>query len=303
MKYPHYLLILLLSTLFTGCNTSTIEDLIEGEPNPTHPQKMTILKHVNINNLSAIEEASDLAFDDESNTLYIVGDKGDLYVYDVVSQNNTLKLSYQEQYKIYHPNESFNIDSEGLTTNDKNELILSFETNPRISALSKEGKIENNYTLPKTLTSRSNYATANKMLEAVAWHQDYGILTAAEYPLNGQNTTKQTIYALNGDVWHFKAEAYKDNAVTAIEVMDDDNLLILERAYKEGLIPSFYITLKKVYIDDCNEANICKTQILYSEKMNLKNYEGLTKLSQNRYLMVTDNQAKITTDFIYFEVK
>jgi len=294
---------ILLTALLSGCKTSAIENLIEGDPQPSHPQKMTILKQVNIDNLSTIKEASDLAFDDETNTLYIIGDKGNLYVYEVNVENNTLNLRFQNQYKLHHPSESFNIDSEGLATNDKNELILSFEGSPRITKLSAEGQIGQNYTLPKTLTNKNHYAEGNKMLEAVAWHQDYGILTAAEYPLNGQDTTKQTIYALNGAVWDFKAESHKDNAVTAIEVMEDDNLLILERAYKEGLIPAFYITLKKLYIDDCDTANVCRTDILYSEKMNLKNYEGLTKLGQNRYLMVTDNQNKITTDFMYFEVK
>ncbi|HIP28274.1 MAG TPA: esterase-like activity of phytase family protein [Sulfurovum sp.] len=303
MKYTNYLFIILITTLFNGCKSSVLEDLAEGSPTALHPQKITILKQVNITNISTIQEASDLAFDDETNTLYIVGDKGNLYVYDVNIENNTLNLHYQNKHKIYHPSETFTIDSEGLTSNNKNELIVSFEGTPRISSLSTEGKVGKNHILPSPLNNRNNYTTGNTMLESVAWHQDYGILTAAEFPLKGQDNTKQTIYALNGSVWHFKAEPYKDNAVTAIEVMEDDNLLILERAYKKGTIPSFYITLKKLYLNDCDEHKICKTQIIYSEKMNLKNYEGLTKIGKNRYLMVTDNQKKITTDFIYFEIK
>ena len=303
MKYINSLFLILLSTLVNGCKTSIIEDLVEDNPTALHTQKITIHKQVNITNVSTIQEASDLAFDDETNSLYIVGDKGDLYVYHLNVDNNTLNLDYQNKYKIYHPNETFNIDSEGLTTNNKNELILSFEGTPRISSLSRKGKIGGNYALPTPLNNHNHYTTGNKMLEAVAWHQDYGILTAAEFPLQGKDNTKQTIYALNGSVWHFKAEPYKDNAVTAIEVMEDDNLLILERAYKKGTIPSFYITLKKLYLNDCDEHKVCKTHIIYSEKMNLKNYEGLTKIGKNRYLMVTDNQNKITTNFIYFEVK
>jgi hypothetical protein len=303
MIYSHSLLTIVLVTLLNGCNTSTIEDLVGGDPTPLHSQKITILKKPNINKLSNIKEASDLAFDDETNTLYIIGDKGDLYVYDVNVKINSLNLNYVTKYKVNHPHETFNIDSEGLCTNDKNELIISFEGIPRISHLSKEGKLAENYTLPSLLSSRNNYTSGNNMLEAVAWHQDYGILTASEFPLHNKKNTEQTIYALNGKVWHFKAEPYKDNAITAIEVMEDDNLLILERAYEKGTIPSFYITLKKLYLNECDEEKLCKTQILYSEKINLKNYEGLTYLGGNRYLMVTDNQDKITTDFMYFEIK
>ncbi len=316
MKYKYCLHILLLAIILNGCKTSDIqvltEDPTEESPSVTEvlteesstTPKITILKKITIDNLEILNEASDLAYNDEIEILYIVGDKGDLYTYDVNMENDTLALEYQNSYKIHHSSESFTIDSEGLTTNDKNELILSFEGIPRISNLSIEGKIDTNYTLPDKLQTPTNYSTNNKMLEAVAWHQDYGILTASEFPLDGQDTTKQTIYALNGNVWHFKAESYKDNAVTAIEVMEDDNLLILERAYEEGSIPAFYITLKKLYIDDCDQNNLCRTEVLYFEHMYITNYEGLTKIDKNRYLMVSDNQNQnlIATDFIYFEV-
>ena len=303
MKYKNHLFMILFGTLLTGCNTSIIENLAEGTPTTLHTQKITILKQVKINKNSTIKEASDLAFDDETKTLYIVGDKGNLYVYDVSFENNTLDLRYQNKHKIYHPTETFRIDSEGLTTNNQNELILSFENSPKISKLSKEGKIGEYHKLPSPLNNPDNYVDKNKILEAVAWHQDYGILTASEFPLHKKKNTEQTIYTLDGKVWHFKAEPYKDNAITAIEVMEDDNLLILERAYEKGSIPSFYITLKKVYLDDCDEKKVCKSEILYSEKMNLKNYEGLTKIGKNRYLMVTDNQNKLKTHFMYFEIK
>ena len=61
--------------------------------------------------------------------------------------------------------------------------------------------------------------------------------------------------------------------------------------------------MKKLYLDDCNAERECRTEKLYSELLYLKNYEGLTKVGENRYLMVTDNQDAMLTDFIYFEVK
>ncbi len=74
------------------------------------------------------------------------------------------------------------------------------------------------------------------MLESVTYHSKYGILIAVEYPIKGSKKY-QTIYSLRGKEWHFKAEKYKNSAVTAIEVMDDGNILVLERAYSGILNP------------------------------------------------------------------
>ncbi len=268
-----------------------------------HTIKMTILEKPSIDNVDTIKEASDLAFNQETHKLYIVGDKGDLYVYDVSFNGDAIDFKYQNEYKINHPDENFNIDSEGLAINAGEEMIVSFEGRPRISNMTVEGELGKSYTLPEKLNDSTAYAEGNAMLEALAWHGQYGILTAAEFPVNGQEKTEQTIYALDGTEWNFKAEEYENSAVTAIEVMDDGNLLVLERAYKEGIIPSFYITVKKLYLGDCNAERECKTEKLYSKLLYLKNYEGLTKVGKNRYLMVTDNQGFVATDFIYFEVK
>jgi hypothetical protein len=268
-----------------------------------HTVKITILEKPGIDKVDTIKEASDLAFNQETHELYIIGDKGDLYVYDVSFNGDAIDLKYKNEYKIYHPDENFSIDSEGLTINAREEMIVSFEGIPRISDITTEGELGENYMLPEKLNDKNVYAEGNAMFEALAWHEQYGLLTAAEFPINGQEKTEQTIYALNGTEWNFKAEDYENSAVTAIEVMDDGNLLVLERAYKEGILPSFYITMKKLYLNDCNAERECKTEKFYSKLLYLKNYEGLTKVGKNRYLIVNDNQDAVATDFVYFEVK
>jgi hypothetical protein len=108
-------------------------------------------------------------------------------------------------------------------------------------------------------------------------------------------------------VWNFNAESHENSAVTAIEVMDDGNLLILERAYA-GLTKPFVITLKKLYLDKCNKSHQCKTEVLASmntqDGWGVNNFEGLTKVGKRRYLMVSDNNNKkmLRTVFVYFEV-
>jgi len=303
MPFRDIFLLILFNILFIGCDINSLENALEDSPTTLYPSKITLLNKPQILHSPDISEASDIAYNDETQTLYIIGDKGTLYSYNVHFNNNQLVLDYQDTKTISYSNPNIKIDSEGLTTNETNELIISLEGKPRISQVSTNGKIIKDYPLPKELNKITNYVNSNKMLESVTWHKDYGILTAAEYPLKGKNNTEQTIYSLNGKKWNFSAEPYTNNAITAIEVMDDENLLILERAYKEGAIPSFYITLKKLYLEECDSTQTCKTEILYSEKLDFKNYEGLAKIGVNHYLMITDNQDKLSTDYIYFKIE
>jgi len=155
------------------------------------------------------------------------------------------------------------------------------------------------------LQNKNNYRSSNKMFEALAWHPTYGLLTAAEYPLNKKKNHQQSIYALSGKKWDFLAQKHKNNAITAIEVMNDGNLLILERAYS-GFANPFVITLTKLYLDTCD--TLCKTEVLASfnskEGWGVNNYEGLTRVDNNRYLMISDdnNNRLLRTVLVYFEV-
>ena len=152
-----------------------------------------------------------------------------------------------------------------------------------------------------------NYYNSNKIFEALTWHKKYGLLTAGEYPLHKRNKRDQTIYNLNGKVWHFKAESDENSAITAIETMDDGNLLILERAYA-GITKPYVITIKKLYLNKCDKKQKCLSKVIskfYRRKDSIvSNYEGLTRVGKNKYLMVSDNNHKkyLRTLLIYFEI-
>ena len=146
------------------------------------------------------------------------------------------------------------------------------------------------------------------MFEGVAYHPKYGILTAAEFPIKKQKQTEQTIYSLDGKEWHFKAEKHTNSAITALEVMDDNNILVLERAYS-GISNPFVVTLKKVFIENCDKKMNCKSEVLASfnsfDGWGINNFEGLAKVGENRFIMVSDNHNKpiLDTILIYFEVQ
>ena len=198
-------------------------------------------------------------------------------------------------------------DSEGLCMGSKGGLLISFEGKPRLGLFDTDGRRIREYTLPKPLRGEGNYRSRNKSLEALALHPRYGALMVAEWPLKKDPKKYQTIYALSGKQWHFRAEPEARSATTAIEVMDDGNLLVLERSFTDYLDP-FVVTLKKVYLEGCAQNSLCKSRVLL--KMNshkgwdIDNFEGLARVGKNRFVMISDDNDNFfqRTLLIYFEV-
>ncbi|SFV63449.1 Bll0177 protein [hydrothermal vent metagenome] len=273
-------------------------------------------KQLSFSNIKGVvfSELSDVTYDTKTQTLYFVSDKGLLYLFNAHFSNKIDKLNPLDAVKLKTKKgkrlKKWKRDSEGLTLDGHHRLLISFEGNAQIAWFHKNssnmGKRIRNYSLPKRLRDVKNYRSPNKSLESLAWHPHYGVLTAAEWPLKKDYKKKQTIYALSGKKWHFKAEPEGRSGISAIEVMDDGNVLVLERSYT-GLFEPFIVTLKKVYLNQCKRG-WCKTKILL--KMNnhkgwqIDNFEGLAKVGKNRYIMVSDDNDNFfqRTLLVYFEV-
>jgi len=305
-------LLILISIYLLIASCSLKNNMIMAEtPTNSSKKKITILdeKSLSYPNKKSIPfaEISDISYNQKTKKLYMIGDKGNFYIFNASFSDKIKKIEYLNAFKIKEKKKVKKYDIEGLTHNNKGELYISFERHPRISKVSKKGYLSSNQKLTKELRAKKNYSGSNKIFEALAWHSKYGLLTAGEYPLYKKDKTKQTIYSIKGKKWHFKAQNHQNNAITAIEVMDDNNLLILERAYA-GLSKPFVITLKKLYLNKCDKKRNCQSKVLASfnsyEGWAVNNYEGLAKVGKNRYLMVSDNNNKffLTTQLIYFKV-
>lgn len=259
-------------------------------------------------------EISDLAYYPKNQKLFMISDEGKLFTFKAKFGNTIeildpiaavkLKKKHGKKFKKWRK------DSEGMTLDDEGHLLISFEGKAKIAWFhknsDKQGQQIRKYTIPKELRNNKKFRSKNKSLEALAWHTKYGIVTATEWPLKKYDKKKQTIYALSGKKWHFKAEPEAKSAISAIEVMDDGNILVLERSFT-GYLNPFIVTLKKIYLNDCKNG-MCRTEILL--KMNshqgwdVDNFEGLARVGKNRYVMVSDDNDNFfqKTLLIYFEV-
>jgi len=285
---------------------------------PDYKGKVYFIKQVTFNakfDGFPFAEISDLAYDKKKGLLYMISDKGILYTFKAKFTKNDFALTplratyFKKKSGKRFKRRYHNRDTEGLALDDKGDIYVAREGKPRVTLFKSNGVKIKNIKLPKKLRKikEKELLTSNKSLESLAWHSKYGLITALEQPDKNTPLFNQTIYSFSGKSWSLKMEPHKNNAISEIEVMDDGNLLILERAYG-GLLGKFIVTLKKLYINDCKKEP-CKTETILSidssKDWYVENFEGLAKVGKNRYLIISDNNNLFfqSTVLIYFEIK
>ena len=272
---------------------------------PYHLKKITILDSKKIKfkkkNKLKFSEVSDLAY--KNSELFAIGDKGILYKMAINLQNdkiNSLDLLWAKKLHDNHGTlAKKNRDSEGLTFLHDN-LLISFEKNHRIELYTSDAQRVQSIQLHKDLSKSKNYKSSNKGLESVAYSEDYGVLTAPEKPLKGK---KYHVVYSKDNFWKFKA----DGEITAMEFMGKNKLLVLLREFnfwtRRRVTSLVQVNLKK-----CKK-NICKSKLLVkldsSDGWKIDNFEGLTKVGKNRFVMISDNQDSFfqKTLLVLFEIK
>jgi hypothetical protein len=252
----------------------------------------------------AFTDISALAYD-EKKGLFALSNKGYLFRLDLeIEQKKINRLELKEARALKTKKgkalKKKKRDAEGMVLS-KEGLIISFERRPKVSLYDFKGKKIKNYPLAQELQEIDNYTRANKALESVAMHPRFGIITAPEVPLKATDSNFHTLYSLQKR-WRFKASG----EITAIELMPDNNLLILERDY--NVFKGHSIWLSKVDIMAC-ETTICSSENLAALKRSdgwkLDNFEGLTRIKDDLYLMISDDNGSFLQECIVvlFEIK
>lgn len=268
--------------------------------------KILDVKELNFEEKKGVEfsEISDLAY--KNGKLFAVSDRGYLYKFDISFKNNkidslvmlnALRLKTKKG-KVLKKKKR---DSEGLTLVE-DKLLISFERKHRVVLYNQNAVKIQKINLNTILQNRDNYLKPNKGLEAVAFNKKYGVLTAPERPLKNKNDKIHTIYTKNSS-WSFKY----DGSITSLEFMDKDKVLVLLRKF-DYITRKQVITLLKLDLSKCTNNGLCNVKILAildsSKGWHTDNFEGLTKVSKDMYLMVSDDNGNFfqKTLLVLFEV-
>ena len=233
-----------------------------------------------------LSELSALAFDEKN--LYALSDKGNLFRFKLDYENKKINLTKpfsvsRLKNKTNKPLKKKKSDSEGMVyINDK--LLISFERTPRVVFYTLDAKKINKLKINKQLLDKNNYRAKNKMLEAIAYNDKYGVLTSPELPLKQFSKCEHTLYTKT-----LRFPLKQCGNITALEFISEDVVLILFRNMDLA-----------VYDLNSGYAKHIKSSGKYSNY----SFEGLTKLDENLYLIVSDNDDSLTqkTLFVLFEL-
>jgi len=243
-------------------------------------------------------EISDIAYDDGNHTLYMVGDEGELYLFDAIFSKSGIErfepvAGYRLQDRSGVVLRGKMADAEGMDIDSSGVLGISFERVPRVELFDRKGVEKRSIALPEPLSKKGSYRGKNSQLEALLHHSALGWLTSPERPLFGNGRRIHAIYSLeNGRVWRFVGEKSKRDSITSLEEISPDSILVLERIY-EPWDSSLTIVLRRVFLNDCDIKRICRSEIVArlgtSEGWRPDNFEALTRVGRGRYLMISDD--------------
>ena len=181
---------------------------------------------------------------------------------------------------------------------DDTRLWVSFEQKMRVVKYTSEGKWLERVELPSILQQSSNYDQYNSGLEAITWHPKYGLLVAPEYHLKSEAVEKRVIYSIKNKHyplrWQVRALPFPEAGLVAIEAINAEELLLLERAWSFPFNRAV-IALRRINLEDCPSYQPCPIKnsfLMETDKgWGLDNYEGLAQLDDNRFMMVSDDNG------------
>ena len=186
-------------------------------------------------------------------------------------------------------------DSEGLCLVGNN-LLISFEKKPRVHMYSTLGVKIKKQKIHKDLRKIKKYRSPNKALEAVAYNERYGIVTAPEKSLLKLDEKLHTLYSKT-NTWTLPSSG----SITALEFMSKDKVMILQRKFNT-------FTRRRVSIISSLNLKNSHYKVLAkldsADGWDIDNFEGLTKVDRNRYLMISDDNDSFfqKTLLVLFEV-
>ena len=293
--------------LFTNLHAELLNYTLQPSNLPSgNYMKIKILdtKELKFKQANGIEfaEISDLAYKEKR--LFAIGDRGVLYEFSTTCSKDKIEnVSLLHSYNLTDENmkrlSKKYRDSEGLVF-IKDKLAISFERENRVDLYTLNGEKIKQLKINKKLQGKKSYKSVNKGLEAVAFNKKYGIITAPEKPLNNKKYHK--IYAQN-NYWKFRAKG----SIKALEFIDKNRLLVLLRQFdhlsRERKTTLITLDLRKCKNSTCETKMIAKLDS--SDGWKIDNFEGLTKVAKNRFLMISDDNGSSfqKTLLVLFEIR
>jgi len=260
---------------------------------------------------------SDLGWDDDESMLFLISDRGWLHRARLIFSGSGELRDYEplDTYPLRGENgailESTSSDAEALTlehasddVRGNTQLVIGFEGTAAGKAESHAmGGEKSNARwqrfLPSGIASEPAHRPAalsdiksNGGLEAITTLPSHGLIGGIETPPDGWPDKLTRLFTLDGQhEWRYPLADNANSALTAMEDLNGD-LLTLERAYTPPA--SIVIRLRRAHLDSNGRVSVTElARLSNGDGWSLDNFEGLTRIGDHRYLMVSDDNFSL----------
>ena len=295
-----------LATLFAAAGAEEFAQPFEFAPLQAQNRtgRVTVLGALKLSNHTpdgaALHELSDLAWDADERLLYAVSDAGFLVALSPQIEGQHLSgVAVRWRAPLRDATgqalSGDDADAEGMVLfNGENQragdslLAVSFEHHPRVFYFTPHGAYRGAVRLPPRLRDLSHYQTPNQALEALAWSPTLGFVTGPERPLRGIAADVIQLFAEDGREWQFPAAA-PSSALVGLAARSPSEFIVLERRYISRWQP-LVISLRKVSLmPPAKREEIARFDS--SQGWAVDNFEGIAHHIENRYFIVSDDNA------------
>ncbi|MGC3874823.1 esterase-like activity of phytase family protein [Halomonas sp. GXIMD04776] len=252
---------------------------------------------------SPVGGLSDLAWDEDESLLYMISDRG--WLHRVRLRFSAGELIGLDPLKTYvlrdRQGRALNedaADAESMIAERGDNgvrgdtmLLIGFERDHRFQRFYPNGKSVGKPLKPKGLRD----ARSDTGAEAMGHHPREGVIVGLERAPTGTRDGTTRLFSLDtGAEWTYPLLEPIGNALTALETYGND-LLALERAFAPPA--PLVISLRRVQLGSNAQIEVnTLAQLSSGDGWRLDNFEGLTHLGGNRYLMVSDDNFRLVQE-------
>ena len=262
-----------------------------------------------------LTEFSGLAWDADEKRLYALSDRGYVIHLEPVFRKGKLHdVLLLQRYNLLDAAKRTltgqQADSEGLALIHANngikgdtELVISFERQPRIVRYRTDGELVKRLPLTPELHDITQYAHANKALEALTDHPTYEFISASERPLKN---SAYNLFAHQEDrisQWRLATSDVEYGAMVGMTTMPDGKIIALERIFRN----IFSGVTSVIHVVDVRGPDLHQRQILKlhpADNVFNDNFEAISWHQDKHFFMISDDNDSIfqRSILVYFEI-
>ncbi len=277
--------------------------LVCGVAQPVHAWRATVIDVIELPAAWRAHELSGLAWVPPESALMAVSDRGWLWRLpvriEVEAGIERLRLRpVAEPVRLPVGANGARPNAESLAWRAPNELVIADERQQQALVVDTAGRFLRWQALPGPGGMHQSVRGANHGVEAMTVHPVHGLLAAPQRPPKGADPAEHLVHATHGGPWRLPATPATPatpggrSALKAMELLDPDTLLVLERV---GSGKAMQAVLRPMRLAACVAPKACDTPALRLQHERLAgrdNFEGLACPKPDRCLVVSDDGGR-----------